>query len=342
MKKAKNDYEKMSINERVKLIEKIVIIHPLFQTIFNAITECHQRSKLMAEPQCFFITGESGAGKSTLIDYYASKYPRTSTREGTIIPVLTSEIFTPATPKGMASGLLFDIGDPLADRGTMIGQTMRLYTQIEECDVEIIIIDEFQNLIDEKSNHVLTESAKWLKEFINRTKLPVVLVGMPTSDKILAKNEQLKRRFSARRDLNPFKFKTEAEIMDFRKLLQMIDHELPFPKRSQLADPDTALRFYVASRGLISGVMKPISKGAELAMKKGQDRITVEDLAEAYEAISALDQQKGNPFNLSEEELQKKLNEKVEEKPEDESPKGKSNRITISKSMRSKILEALH
>jgi Bacterial TniB protein len=117
----------------------------------------------------------------------------------------------------------------------------------------------------------ILELAKWLKELVNRTKIPVVLAGMPTSDRILAINEQLKQRFSARSDVDPFKLETAAEITNFKLLLQTIDYELPFPRRSQLADSDTALSFFVASRGLISAVMKPISKGAELAIKKGQE-----------------------------------------------------------------------
>jgi Cdc6-like AAA superfamily ATPase len=343
MRNKHKDHTKMSIRERIRYIEEIIIIHPLFQKIFNAISECHERSKIMAEPQCFFITGKSGAGKSTLIKYYTSRYPRKITREGTIIPVLSSEILASATPKGIATGILLDLGDPLADRGTQIGQMIRVFKLVEECKVELIILDEFQRLIDDKSNLVIKKSAELVRDLVTRTNVPVVLVGMPESDMILGANEQLKRRFTARRDLTPFKFHTDGDIMNFRKLLQLIDKKLPLSERSQLADPDMALRFYLASRGLISGVMKLVSKAAELAMEQDYEKIMLDHLAEAYEAISALGQENNNPFLLDRKSLEKKREELIKGKEEDkvESKGGikkkKSKGGTISKAMKRKI-----
>lgn len=291
------DDSAMSVQERRKLVENIFIIYPKLKQIIEKISECHQGSKDAPEPKCLFITGMAGCGKTTIARHYESLYPRQETEGGTVSPVLSSTIFSPATVKGLSTGLLYSLGDPLADRGSITSQTTRLYKLVRKCGVELIILDEFQHLIDRDSDKVLKVASDWLKNLLNYTGVPVVLIGMPSSVRILRDNEQLKRRFSARKDLLPFGWETADRQADFIRFLKTLEKMLPLKEPSRLYSFETAFRIFCASGGVISNIMKIVRKAALLALERSQESISLDLLAIAYEdEIASVNPTYENPF----------------------------------------------
>ena len=211
--------------------------------------------------------GQQGAGKTTLRRAYARRYPRRATREGISVPVLDAAIPVPATIKHLVTELLSSLGDPVPDRGTIVTQTRRLKTLIGECRVELIILDEFQHFIDRDSNVILVTVSNWLKDLLNETGVPMALIGMPYSDVILHANAQLERRFAMRVSLDPFGWNKAERQIEFRMFLNYLDEKLPFPQRSGLADPETALRIFSgATEGVIGYVMSLIRRAAALSI----------------------------------------------------------------------------
>jgi len=296
----KVDFGAMSIEERMDLTDRIFTIYPRLKTVLDSMTECHQKSKRSREPRCLFIYGPSGCGKTTVAKFYCSKFPPNRNEDGVVIPVLFSIIFAPAAVKSVASGLLRSIGDPYADRGTVASMTFRLYEYIKNCGVELIMLDEFQHLLDRESNKILYSSSNWLKNLINETGVPVILFGMPGSEKIFTANDQLERRFLARLEIKAFGGQTSRELDEFRTFLKAVDEKLPFLERSNLADSDTALRFYIATKGVISAVMRIIKTATEIALRLKTEKITLEILARAYDKEIGLRQQsRENPFKAA-------------------------------------------
>jgi len=196
MGKTNIDYSKMSFYERVALAEQIYISYPRLNKLIQRLSHCHQYSKYSCEPECLFIKGPTGCGKTTLYKQYEVQFPRQETLQGTEVTVLSASIPVPATVKGLATTLLFNLGDPIAEKGTILSQTLRLEKLIKHCKVELIILDEFQHIIDRDSHKILQTISDWLKNLLNSTNVPMVLIGMPGSDIILDANAQLKRRFS--------------------------------------------------------------------------------------------------------------------------------------------------
>lgn len=56
--------------DRVRLVEQIFVMYPRLGDIRDLIMDCHQVSKVTAEPQCMFLTGGAGVGKTSLIQQY--------------------------------------------------------------------------------------------------------------------------------------------------------------------------------------------------------------------------------------------------------------------------------
>ncbi|HJQ24665.1 MAG TPA: TniB family NTP-binding protein [Blastocatellia bacterium] len=293
----KTDYSKMRPEQRIRLVEQIYISYPRLDAVLKRISYCHRYSKYAAEPECFFIKGPSGAGKTTIMRSYKSKYPTGITENGRLMPVLAAGTPTPATVKSLATALLDSLGDPAADKGSTANQTLRLYRYIKNCGVELIMLDEFQHFIDQDSQRILLNVSDWLKNLINETNLPMILIGLPYSDQVLDANVQLKRRFSSRQSLDPFSYKTDEQWEDFRRFLKAVDTMLPFNDRSHLADQSMAYRFYHASGGIVAYVMKIVRGAAKIAINQSIETLTLEVLAQAYEdALAGDNLEKKNPF----------------------------------------------
>jgi hypothetical protein len=294
------DTTEISKAERIRMVERAYIGFPRFNRIGEKMAYCHQHSKIAAEPECLLITGNTGAGKTTLCNVYAERYPRQASAEGLTVPVLATSIPALASAKNLVTRLLVALGDPAPHKGSQDNQTLRLTKLIEECGVELIILDEFQHFIDRDSNNILQNVANWLKELLNATRVPMILVGMPYSEIVLRANDQLERRFTMREHLAPFGWENPEQQAEFKMFLRYLDELLPLPQRSNLSDHETALRIYCATLGITGYVMKLVRRAAVIAVIGSMECVGLDLLAEVYEErLAAWRRCEPNPFRAA-------------------------------------------
>jgi hypothetical protein len=194
--------------------------------------------------------------------------------------------------------LLIQLGDEFADSGNTSQKTQRLINYIKDCDVELVMLDEFQHFFDpnKHKDKVLYDVADWFKTIINETKVPFVMFGLDYSSKILTKNEQLEGRFAIHHKLEKFRYETDEDIEDFRRMMYEIDIRLPLVQSSWLADPDISERIYLATDGLMRSMMKLIRRAAKIAIENNHDRIELIDFAYAFDFFYQFKKKKDNPF----------------------------------------------
>ncbi|MBG9854679.1 MULTISPECIES: TniB family NTP-binding protein [Bacillus] len=274
------------IRTRKEHVKKIVIQHPGYKRVIERIEEYHLLSEGSIQPDGIFLSGETGVGKSTLLKEYQNKYPRKMIDGCTKIPILYTKVPVGATPKSVASKILLDLGDPVYDKGTENNQTARLLKFIEKCEVQMVVIDEFQHLIDRETQHVFNRASDWVKSFTDDVGVPVLICGMPESQKIFQHNAQLDRRFCTRLDLKSFEYESKEEQIVFRAFLNNLDHQLPFVCKSYLANPNLSEKLYYASKGIPFYVKKILEEATVHAVRQGRDCLEENDLFLAYQLIS--------------------------------------------------------
>lgn len=146
----REDFSKLSIVEKLRLIERIYIRYPRAETIIARIEYVREHSKIALEPEdCLLLTGMQGAGKTRLIEHFEKRFPRKQvrkkTKEGikiiTTVPVLTASIPSKASDKSLVTELLYRLGDPEAKTGTTTNQKLRLEELTNVCEVELFILD---------------------------------------------------------------------------------------------------------------------------------------------------------------------------------------------------------
>jgi Cdc6-like AAA superfamily ATPase len=273
------------VRRRREFIKTIVVLHPRYSHVMAKIEELHFYSKDSVESDSLFISGETGVGKSTVLEAFRDRFPRSIINGYTIVPVLYNKVPVGATPKSVASSLLRALGDPAYDKGTENSQTARLLHFIKMCKVELIIIDEFQHLIDRETKHVLNKASDWVKSFCDDAGVPIILCGMPESQKIFVHNNQLDRRFSEKINMVSFNYSSKEEQLEFRAFLKNIDEQLPFYNKSFLADKKMSDKMYYATKGVPFYVNKILREATTLAAKNGNDSIDENHLYEAFNMI---------------------------------------------------------
>lgn len=225
MREEQKPLKEMTLLERLYITNNVYVLYPRLKEISAAISDCHHLSNLKDEPECLFLKGETGAGKTTILKSYAQNYPKSETSDGTIVPILEVTIPSPATVKSVVTKLLWELGDPAYDKGTISNQTIRLIGLIKDCRVSMVFLDEFQHFIDRDSAKVLKTVSDWLKNLILDTKVPVILIGLPEAEIVFQFNSQLSRRFANRHNLSPFSWEDSGR--EFRTFLHAVEHSYP-------------------------------------------------------------------------------------------------------------------
>ncbi|SPA36227.1 TniB family protein [Cupriavidus taiwanensis] len=276
-----------------------LIRHPAFTTAVQAIERCHLYGHhLVEEPDCLLITGVSGAGKSTIRRTYAARYPREELEEITMIRVLDLELPAAPTIKNVAERILIALGDPYPDKGSAETKTGRIITLFKSCGVELVMLDEFQQFVANSEGKIEYKVADWLKQLINATRVPFVLLGLPRCKRILELNEQLRRRFLPQATLSPFSIKTKREAIKFAEFLSTIHSQTPLSKPSAFIEPAVVPLMFYATNGLIDYVMKLTSSAIQIALEEGRECIDIDVLRRAFEkAIWSQVDRERNPFD---------------------------------------------
>ena len=279
-----NDTKLAIAREKIKAANQIYATYPLFEQVLKDIDKCHYSPEIKGDddPDCLLLIGPTGAGKTTIYRTYAQNYPRKETDEGSIVPIVYTSIPAPATVKGLVEAILKKLGDPLYNKGTTTNQTSRAYDLLAACKVELILLDEFHHFIDRESQKVLRNVCDWLKNLIINTGIPVVLFGLPESERILkVDNWQLSRRFNYRHTLIPFP-RNDSGMELFRQFLKDIEGQLPLEEDSELAEKSLSERIYYATDGTIAHVMTLIRKGTTLAIEQKLKKLDLEVLNVVY------------------------------------------------------------
>lgn len=281
-----------------------LIRYPRLNYLHKQIQCCMELSKRTAEPQCMSIEGPTGAGKSTLARDYVKKFPRRKTPSGIEVPVFYAEIPAPATVKYVASELLRTLGDPGHARGTLWSMNSRLIGLIQAAKVELVILDEFSNLVNTETNRILNNVSEWLKMLIKQTGVPFVVLGIEGRvENVLNANEQLSRLFAYRETLTPFSWSSKHDIEEFSRFLQYAEKAIGMPLTDNVSRIELYFRIFYATKGVVANIMNLIRNAAIIAQENNRCKIELEDLALSFDQrIAKHLRDRVNPFTIPAEE----------------------------------------
>ena len=287
------------------IVANTLVPHAAFNEASKRIEQCMKYAMGSSEPICIAVIGQSRTGKSRVIEQFYRQHPSVRTKEGLRVPVLL--VRTPAKPtvKGLVELMLRAMGDPRFDIGTANAKTIRLKVLMKNAGTYMVIIEEFQHFYDKGLHAVMHEVADWLKILVDDTKCALLVAGLPSCCTVLDQNEQLAGRFSAPIIMPRFKWESEKDRAEFRKILTSfqvsISQYFDIPK---LDEDEMAFRCYCATGGLIGYLSNFLRQAVWNAIDSNSKVITLKDLRIAHKASVWVTERVGRQISPFSEKFQ--------------------------------------
>lgn len=289
----------------IRTLSAAIIEHTRLRKTLDTVWRTIRDNAAYSEPRHLIIVGESGCGKTTVCDAIAAEYGSfdaefalgVQRKVGALMTTLPS----PVTPRAMAAKLLRKLGATQRLHGTTRELTEELLILLKQCDVQVVVLDEFQHLFSVGSSMAtgngckkLREIQDWVKSLIVKSGITFIILGLPETTSLVWTEPQLRRRFTQIHRLLPF---TQPTPEDPGELAMFADDLLGVALQQFLCfddvvefagELDHAERLYVATSGNPSHVKQLIIDAARRAFRRGSREITLGDFAYAYDSSSGL------------------------------------------------------
>ncbi len=275
--------------------------HPSLTIILQDFDRLRFNRELGGEPQCMLLTGDTGSGKTHLIRHYKAMFPARRESETLIQPLLVSRIPSKLNIEHMMIQMLSDLGQFGSEyrrgRSKEIGLTESLIKALKSCRTELIIINEFQEILEFKSIRDRQNIANRLKMISEEAQIPIVLVGMPWAEQIVEEPQWASRLICRR--IIPY-FKLSNGIEEFVRFLKGLAVRMPFDRPPKLAEKQMALPLFAYSRGEVRRLKQLLDEAVKIAVVEAAGPITKDYLIRAHEKMHP---GSDNPFKKRVEEL---------------------------------------
>jgi hypothetical protein len=271
-------------DDRASIVESFIVNHKDYVYVRRRIEQCIRYQGRKRNTGCLVVCGKPNSGKSTLAEELPITFPDSNLEDGTAVrPVLMIEAPTKPTSKNLSGSLLYALGDPLFNKGDDEDRTRRLCELLPKVGVRAVVIDEFQQFIDQGTSKIIHHAADTLKRIISNTNVSVIVFGLPHCVGVLQQNGQLRRRFKNKVELPQFDWFNEGDRIEFVSVLHAIYKkvgiEFSIPK---IYKDDLAFRSYIACGGLIGYLIDTLSQAVINAIDNDTSEISLDDLKLAH------------------------------------------------------------
>lgn len=244
------------------------------------------------------IVGPSRSGKTMLVtEYLRSCKDEEDGRSP--LKYLYVELGQDAKPSNIASQTLDEMGDPNPSYGSPLQRTTRVIEGIKREKYDLIIYDEAHFLIDSKTKKVQDDGVAWFNTILNRARCPLILIGDERLGTITTRraNSSLAGRMFPFPKFRPYNVLDRDDLTEFRIVLDNVESQLGFPKRSRLSDPELAVRICITCEGRLGLVEMYLTRARQIARERSVACLTYEVLTlAARQVISMWSTQPVNPF----------------------------------------------
>ena len=285
-----------------------IIKHKQFLSIKKAIAECHQTSG-SKYPRGVMIIGQSFLGKTTLAKSYRNDYPIIETIEGIRIPVLFVSLPSKVPVSSFFFYFLKALRVPNPTKTDNDSMRFRVYDLIAQLHVELIIIDEINRVIPEKSYLRTQDMACEIRDLQDKTHCPVILFGIEKSLRLLddegkgsVAEVQLINRLRTTIKIVPF-LPEDKQWVKVLKTFQEL-HQPPI----DFLDPKISNQLWLASKGSI-GTLSELFRAAE--KQSTTNKINLKSLITGFDLIKS-HTIPYNPFRLTQYRVDRYIREVTE------------------------------
>jgi len=272
--------------DQLRAFSDCFITYPAVKEIFNDFDELRFNRNIQSDQQCMLLIGDTGVGKNHLIKEYKKRTLASQNYARTTMPILISRISSGKGFDATLTRMLVDLdhlgGYQFSKRGYRTDLRKKLVDNLIKAEVELLIINEFQELIENKTGIERQHIANGLKYISEEAKIPIVLVGMPWAEQI-AEEPQWSSRLVRRRKLEYFSLQRDIKL--FRQFLKSLAQNMPFEHPPKLEDKHFAVPLFAACKGENRALKHLLVESIKIAMRKGDPTLEIQHVSAAYDSI---------------------------------------------------------
>ena len=306
----------------LEALRQCVVWHPGFARAYQLSLKSIRTTKERQAASSMMLIGDTGVGKSTLCERIKEELGLdaefdTECSHTFIQHCVLIEVPPNATVKSLAIELLSKLR--MEDRSRLehmgIASLTRLILQrLVTTQARLIIFDEFHRILDQGAMPTKKMVCRWINQILNQAKIPILLVGLTTIEKLIDTIAELSDRYPYRARLRYFNFTDKAATAQFRKVLQLIEEKVIEPagffERTSLTQEVPFKAICLATDGNFRHLNVLLTDTLTLALERADNTLTLDDFAVAADDLHFC--QPNNPFRLSSADLSAALKKKYE------------------------------
>lgn len=238
------DYDVILLN-----IENLFVPSALSEEAHYLMEQSLASSKAGITPDALIIAGDPGTGKTSIVKAFADQHLPFEIETGRQVPVAYCELEANSKVNDLTVNLLETLGIPFSYRARVRELRRVLRRGIKNLGLHMLIIDESQQVVENRSKGIQYQFIDEIKLLIGQTKLAIVLTGTPGLLQASVTNSQLDRRANKPLVLNSLNFAEPSDqkvLMETVGALVQVCEHVEFP---DLLNEDTLWRLYFACSG---------------------------------------------------------------------------------------------
>lgn len=298
---------------RMRAFNAFTVIHPEFQLAIDTINKSLDMTRICGESVSPMLLGKSGTGKTrvcqTIIDQMGRpKIIRENSGIIKTVPVLYCKVPEDATIKKLTCAMLRKLGEDRFEKNQDVLEH-RLCALLRILKTELVILDEWQHLIERGAERTRQSVCDWVKVFSeDHFHGAVLLSGIPYSELVVDQHDQLPRRYPYRAYLSDFSLHSQSGLDDFVHLAgafsSEIEDNMGFTSPISLTDENILLALFSYSGGNIDALHTLLKEALRLALERDDKSLSKDDLLlAAGSLITRLRLTKKNPFSMTPSQL---------------------------------------
>lgn len=210
--------------------ETSICWHADFKCAYDAI------GKLISfkgrKPKGMLLKGAPGTGKTAVGETYIREEFYTDNPNNTsTMPAIYINVSLYNSPSQLLSAILEELKDVNPDQGTQVQKSKTVIRLFKEKNVQILIIDEFHDLLPKSRILPTSKIYRFLKGFIDSCGVPFLLLGTDDSERFLEVDKQISTRFLPTQDLHAFNCLSEYSSIQFAMIIESLLEK--FPRETQ-------------------------------------------------------------------------------------------------------------
>jgi hypothetical protein len=270
------------------------------------------------------VIGESGVGKTYAFDTLTREFPSYNEGVQRVVPVVRIGLDITPRARPIMEAALKALGRPIGPREkiTFAKVEEMLYSALRACKTKVFMIEEFHNGLVANKSEIRTENCNFLKNLWNMHNpenpetwvsatenskpygMLIIVSGVETLQKVIAKNKELKTRYGTLIEAPSLALFPKPLYNEFRQVLKSKVEQFGLGGRVDVEDHLFSARVYFSSEAHLRTVNDVVQRVGTLARTASQETPIQDIFAKSVSQMCGqLVKEIGNPFYWSEDEV---------------------------------------